>query len=268
MPRIRTIKPEIGVHEKLFDLEQEIGLPIRFVWAVLPCHCDREGRFEWRPRKLGVQILPYDQIDFSRVLDALLTRGFVVKYRVVDTWYGVIPTFTKHQVINNREKQSSIPSHEQADEIIDYKNQEDSNATNTRKSHVTDALGTRDQSCKEEGKGREGKGKEGKGSCAEQKTCSTPPVITLTLNTGDEYPITQNQIDEWKQLYPSVDVLQALRKMRGWLNANPKKRKTKNGILRFVNSWLSREQDRGGQNGSYKQSHQDAFSTETVDAFK
>ena len=40
--------------------------------------------------------------------------------------------------------------------------------------------------------------------------------------------------------------------MRGWLNANPKKRKTKAGILRFVNSWLSREQDRGGQNATHQ----------------
>ena len=28
--------------------------------------------------------------------------------------------------------------------------------------------------------------------------------------------------------------------------ANPKKRKTQSGILRFVNGWLSKEQDKGG----------------------
>ena len=34
--------------------------------------------------------------------------------------------------------------------------------------------------------------------------------------------------------------------MEGWLDANPGKRKTKVGVKRFVNSWLSRSQDRGG----------------------
>ena len=33
--------------------------------------------------------------------------------------------------------------------------------------------------------------------------------------------------------------------MKGWLDSNQKKRKTKRGILRFVNAWLSREQDKG-----------------------
>ena len=73
---------------------------------------------------------------------------------------------------------------------------------------------------------------------------SMPVTIALTLNDKSEYPIYQSDIDEWKELYQSVDVLQELRKMKGWLDANPKKRKTKNGIKRFINGWLSREQDK------------------------
>ena len=79
------------------------------------------------------------------------------------------------------------------------------------------------------------------------------PVIKLSLNDKSEYPIYQKQLEEWKQLYPAVDILQELRKMKGWLDANPKRRKTKTGVLKFVNGWLSREQDKGGiyrnQNG-------------------
>jgi len=65
------------------------------------------------------------------------------------------------------------------------------------------------------------------------------------LNDKSEYPIYEEQCQEWAGLYPAVDVIQQLRAMNGWLNANPKKRKTKSGILRFVNGWLAREQDRG-----------------------
>lgn len=69
-------------------------------------------------------------------------------------------------------------------------------------------------------------------------------VITITLNDKSEYPIYKNMIDEWKELYPNVDVEQQLKCMKGWCNANPTKRKTKRGILRFINAWLTREQDK------------------------
>lgn len=73
-----------------------------------------------------------------------------------------------------------------------------------------------------------------------------PPVISFILNDKSRYSIKQAQVDEWSGLYPAVDVMQELRKMAGWLDANPNKRKTARGILRFVNGWLAREQDKGG----------------------
>jgi len=73
------------------------------------------------------------------------------------------------------------------------------------------------------------------------------PVITLPLNTGGEHPVFQRDIDVFAELYPAVDILQAMRGMKGWLMTNPAKRKTKRGIGRFINSWLAREQDKGGR---------------------
>lgn len=84
------------------------------------------------------------------------------------------------------------------------------------------------------------------GAEAAPRQPTAPPIITLTLNDKTEYPVTKEQVEEWTKLYPAVDVMQALRKMKGWLDANPSKRKTKKGILRFINNWLSKEQDRGG----------------------
>ena len=109
MGRIRTIKPEFFIHEELFDLEQETGLPIRVAYAGLFTVADKEGRFEWRPRRLKAAVLPYDEVDFSRVLDALATRGFLVRYAPAGREYGAIRSWRKHQVINNREKCSEIP---------------------------------------------------------------------------------------------------------------------------------------------------------------
>lgn len=68
--------------------------------------------------------------------------------------------------------------------------------------------------------------------------------MQLPLNTSELYPIYDDDIEEYEKLYPNVNIEQQIRNMKGWLDANPKKRKTKNGIKRFINSWLSREQDK------------------------
>lgn len=70
-------------------------------------------------------------------------------------------------------------------------------------------------------------------------------VIKIPLNDGAEYPLTDADVAEYQQLYPAVDVVAELRKMRGWVLADPKRRKTARGVRRFVNGWLSRTQDRG-----------------------
>ena len=87
-----------------------------------------------------------------------------------------------------------------------------------------------------------------------QKRSSSPVVITITLNDKTEFEITEADVDAWKELYQAVDIMQELRKMKGWSDANPSKRKTKNGIKRFINAWLSKEQDNyhGPQGGGQR----------------
>ena len=72
---------------------------------------------------------------------------------------------------------------------------------------------------------------------------SPPPAAVLPLVDGTDFEISVEMVAELSGLYPAVDVEQQLRNMRGWLLANPKNRKTKAGIMRFVNSWLSRQQN-------------------------
>lgn len=73
-----------------------------------------------------------------------------------------------------------------------------------------------------------------------------PPFICLPLNDKTEYPVYPDQVREWAALYPAVNVEQELRNMVGWCKANPSKRKTASGILRFITTWLAREQNKGG----------------------
>ena len=78
--------------------------------------------------------------------------------------------------------------------------------------------------------------------CAELPGSPTP-VAMLPLTDGTEYAVLPETAAELQSLYPAVDVNQELRNMRGWLIANPKNRKTRAGIMRFVNGWLAREQN-------------------------
>ena len=74
-----------------------------------------------------------------------------------------------------------------------------------------------------------------------------PPVIEIPTNrNGEAVPVTAEQVAAWQETYPAVDVPGTLRRIRSWCEANPSKRKTARGVPRFIDAWLSREQDRGG----------------------
>jgi hypothetical protein len=108
--RIRSVKPESLKDEELWDAEMQTGLPLFRAFVGLWCQADRRGRFEWRPRKLKSEVLPYWEGEFERVLDALTTCGFLVSYVVGERRYGWLPTFEKHQFINGKEPESRLPA--------------------------------------------------------------------------------------------------------------------------------------------------------------
>lgn len=74
---------------------------------------------------------------------------------------------------------------------------------------------------------------------------ATPVVAKIVLNDKSIYEVHQSSVDHYKELYPAVDIIQELRNMQGWCEANTANRKTRKGIDRFINSWLQKKQDRG-----------------------
>ena len=109
MARSRILEPAFFKHAELFDAERATGLPLRLAFAGLWTVTDREGRFMWRPRETKLDVLPYDDVDFGAVLDALETYGFVRSYVVDGKRYGVIPTFSHHQTFHKHEAKSKLP---------------------------------------------------------------------------------------------------------------------------------------------------------------
>lgn len=104
----------------------------------------------------------------------------------------------------------------------------------------------------------------GNTSCGESDKPPTPPkepsepvFIKIPLNDKTEYEVTEKKVAEYQETYPAVDIRQQLRNMRQWCIDNPTKRKTRVGITRFMNSWIQREQDRGGSRAYQQQSKSD-----------
>ena len=71
--------------------------------------------------------------------------------------------------------------------------------------------------------------------------------IQIPLNDNSFYVVPLEKIDEWKDAFPAVDIECQLKRMAAWCNANPKRRKTKKGVQRFIVNWLSDNQDKGGR---------------------
>jgi len=198
------------------------------VFYRLIVNCDDYGRMDARPKILASKLFPLKDIRVKQMEDALrkLTSAeLVTLYKVDGKPFLQMNTWDRHQRVRN--SVPKYPSPEQADddcgelprvaascrELRPESNPNPNPNPNTNPYY-----------------------------CTEQTDVGS--VLNLPLNDGTMFGITQDQVDKWAGLYPAVDIMQELRNMQGWLDSNPKKRKTKNGILRFVTGWLSRAQDK------------------------
>lgn len=170
MARIRTIKPDFFRHEGLQDLERDHpGNYVMLAFAGLWTLCDKAGRFEWKPRTIKLDVLPFLDFDMGTTLTLLERFSYVRRYEVDGKLYGVIPSFEEHQRINGKEAQEPA-KHPEPVEFLEPE-VEGSNGEATGK-----------QSRSQEGKGREGKRKgreeegEGNGSLSTAVALDRAPL--------------------------------------------------------------------------------------------
>lgn len=226
MARIRSIKPEFPQSESMGRVSRDARLLFVMLWTI----ADDHGRSRAHSRMLASLLFPYDDdagVLLPKWMAELESEGCISLYDVGGSQYLQINNWGKHQKIDKPSK----PIFPGIDDVSE----------GTREP----SRDTREVSSEDLRKGsKEGKGGS-EGIESESPRESTPPVCLLPLNTGPDFPITADHVTEFKTAYPAVDVLQQLRAMRIWLVANPAKRKTKTGILRFVNTWMGKEQNSG-----------------------
>lgn len=221
--RIRTIKPEFFLHEGMADAEEETGLPLAIAFIGLLCAADREGRFKWRARRLKAQILPYKDVDFGQVLDALERHGFLIRYGE-NGEFGCISTFSEHQVVNHREKESVLPN------PLDFN---ESDACGTRDPRVDHASGA----CPG---GREGKGKEGKENIvrknSDEEVAETPELIKTDFS--------KEILEEIWKLSPSKSRTRTSKKKvwDEWKRIKKSNRPDRDTVISAFHSWLKCEE--------------------------
>lgn len=190
------------------------------LWTYLITYVDDYGRGSADPELLKGFVFPrrkgVTESNIKAGLTDLACAGLINLYEVDGESYLCFPTWAKHQRIQQKRSKFPAPDDGQRISTVCHGDIPPESNPNPNTKNV----------------------------CAEQS--STPPVIELPLNDGTMYPISQEQCQEWAGLYPAVDVIQQLRQMRGWLDSNPQKRKTKRGIKAFCTRWLCKEQDKGG----------------------
>jgi hypothetical protein len=185
MARIRTIKPEFFTSEDIVSMS-----PLaRLFYVSLWCEADRCGRLEWRPGTLKMRYFPGDACSIEALGEELKARGLIRFYSIDGKSFADIPTFNEHQVINNREADSTLPA------------------------FPVDACMTRESGVKAEGKegreGKEGKGREGASVTREfpniptafQKILKTRPELNgdhVYAKFAAHYDEPSQTLEKWK----------------------------------------------------------------------
>lgn len=179
MARIRTVKPEFFTSESVLSVSPLARLFFIGLW----CEADRDGLLKWKPKTLKFRYLPGDSVNIEKLCLELESAEMIITYSVDGNDYCEIPSFKSHQVINNREKESELPSR-------------DSDASTTR------------ESGRKEGK----EGKEGKGMVR-----FTPPTNEdVYLYMVEKGMNNKQEAEKFFDYYSSKGWLVGKAKMKDW----------------------------------------------------
>lgn len=95
-----------------------------------------------------------------------------------------------------------------------------------------------------------------------------PPVLEFACSgKTPRWVLRQSHVDDWSEAYPGLDVIGHCRRALSWIRSNPTRRKTANGMPRFLNSWLEREANRGGPRGGHGGSSARPQTIDSVNAY-
>jgi hypothetical protein len=238
--RSRNIKHAFFTNDELAEIKPLGRLLFIGMWTL----ADFKGDLEYRPKRLKVELLPYDNCDINGLVEDLHESRFIAIYHDQGKPYIHISNFTKHQNPhpNEKKKGSKIPSPTEINaQVADSKGvaiNHDSIVKNQNESvsDRADSCSLIPDSCS-------------LNVCPEPKAQDRTviEIPTNRFNTiNQSYLVTEAQVAAWVDIYPSVDIPQTLKRIKSWCVNNPTKRKTLNGVPAFLDKWLAKEHNNGG----------------------
>lgn len=93
MARARNIKPGFFTNDELGELSPLARLAFIGLWS----QADFNGNMKCKPKRLKVEILPYDNVDFADLISELEAAGFILVYTVKNERFLHVVNFRKHQ---------------------------------------------------------------------------------------------------------------------------------------------------------------------------
>jgi hypothetical protein len=203
--------------------------------------CDDFGRYDGRPAVLKGKLFPLKNVTIKQLeeaLDSLSKTSIVLRYAVSGKSYLQLVTWDKHQTRRAVKSKYPSPSEGQVSATEQECDPLQTFASNCMQVQADAPVFVFENENENDTRNRLMHG--------EMRSPPCPSICSIQLQDKSDYEITQDQFERWKELYPAVDILQELRKMAGWCEASPSRRKTRAGILRFITGWLGRMQDKGG----------------------
>lgn len=118
MARARNIKPSFFTDDELGDLPPLARLLFIGMWTL----ADYKGEFEYRSKRIKIQLLPFDDCDVDSLAISLDKSGFIRFYSDGAKTYCRVKNFVRHQNPhkNEREKGSDVPPYsEEMRQVVD-----------------------------------------------------------------------------------------------------------------------------------------------------
>jgi hypothetical protein len=115
--RSRNIKPGLFKNELLGEEDPIYSLLFAGLWTL----ADKEGRLEFRPKRIKAELFPYrPMLDLTLSLAWLNDNSFITVYKKDQNSYIQINNWKKHQSPHHKEQDSMIPAPHNCEKVDLY----------------------------------------------------------------------------------------------------------------------------------------------------
>jgi len=251
MSRQRIFVPGFWASKKIKRLYREHGADaVLFYWG-LNSHADDEGRgyndLDWFELKMPFMATKFSAELVTNWLQTGNKLELIQLYKNENSFYFIPDWFEKQKIPKPFPSEISLPPKEFTEKFPNYFLELQAQLNKilqrfTKDKRVTNQLRTSSCMKLKEVKLKEVKLKEVKGVA---KTPDKNAAFFIILKADEGiFNIYQDDLAQWKELFPSIDLEYHIKKIVQWNNVDcVDKRKTARGIRKHITGWLAKEQE-------------------------